>query len=225
MPAGGEILHDPQTGEPTGIIKDQALGLVSRVVPPPTPERTDSALARALAYAASLGLTATAHMSATWAELASYRRLERAGRLRLRVYLYPMLEDWRAIADTIRNAGQGDEWVRVAGGKEYMDGSAGSRTALFFEPYDDSAGYRGLMRNPEPEMRTWIGDADSAGLQVAIHAIGDRANAIVLAIYDSVARAHGPRDRIVWSMPSTCDRRTFRPLATCGSWRPCNRPT
>jgi predicted amidohydrolase YtcJ len=195
VPPGGEILHDPRTGEPTGIVKDQALGLVARVIPPPSPERTDSALARALAYAASLGLTATAHMSASWGELASYRRLERAGRLTLRVYLYPLLDDWRAIADTIRNADPSDAWVRVAGAKEYMDGSAGSRTALFFEPYDDSSGYRGLMRNPEQKMRTWIGDADSAGLQVAIHAIGDRANAIVLAIYDSVARAHGPRDR------------------------------
>lgn len=194
-PAGGEILHDPQTGEPTGIFKDQALGLVARAVSAPTPEQTDSALARALAYAASLGLTATAHMSASWGDLASYRRLEKAGRLTLRVYLYPSLKDWRAIADTIRNAGRDDAWVRVAGGKEYMDGSAGSRTALFFDAYDDSAGYRGLIRNPEQAMRTWIGNADSAGLQVAIHAIGDRANAILLAIYDSVATAHGARDR------------------------------
>jgi predicted amidohydrolase YtcJ len=194
-PVGGEILHDSRTGEPTGIFKDQALGLIARAVPPPTPERTDSALARALAYAASLGLTATAHMSAAWEELASYRRLERAGRLTLRAYLYLSLKDWRAIADTIRSTGRGDDWVRIAGGKEYMDGSAGSRTALFFDAYDDSTGYRGLMRNPERDLRTWIGDADSAGLQVAIHAIGDRANAIVLAIYDSVAKAHGRRDR------------------------------
>jgi predicted amidohydrolase YtcJ len=194
-PPGGEILRDPRTGEPTGIFKDQALGLVAQAVPPASPEETDSALARALTYAASLGLTATAHMSATWGEVASYRRLERAGRLTIRVYLYLPLDDWRAIVDTIRASGQGDAWVRIAGGKEYMDGSAGSRTALFFDAYDDSAGYRGLARNPEQEMRTWIGNADSAGLQVAIHAIGDRANAIVLAIFDSVAEAHGVRDR------------------------------
>jgi len=76
-----------------------------------------------------------------------------------------------------------------------MDGSAGSRTAYFVEPYSDSAGYRGLMQHSEEDMRRWIGNADSAGLQVAVHAIGDRANAILLAIYDSVAGAHGPRDR------------------------------
>src|SRR5437773_2345877 len=92
-------------------------------------------------------------------------------------------------------AGAGDPWVKIGGLKGFRDGSAGSRTALFFEPYADSGAYRGLMQNPEQDMRSWIGNADSAGLQVAVHAIGDRANAIILAIYDSVAKAHGPRDR------------------------------
>jgi predicted amidohydrolase YtcJ len=76
-----------------------------------------------------------------------------------------------------------------------MDGSAGARTAYFFDAYNDSAGYHGLLQNSEQDMRTWIGNADSAGLQIAVHAIGDRANAILLAIYDSVARVHGTRDR------------------------------
>src|SRR5439155_313556 len=84
---------------------------------------------------------------------------------------------------------------RIGGLKGYADGSAGSRTAYFFEPYADSAGYSGLMQNTPKDLATWIGSADSAGLQVAVHAIGDRANAIILDIYDSVTRAHGPRDR------------------------------
>lgn len=194
-PPGGEILHDARTGEPTGIFKDQAQDLIYRAVPAPTPEETDSALARAQVYAASLGVTATAHMSASWAELASYRRLANAGRMTMRVYLYLPLESWRAVADSIAGAGQGDEWVRIGGLKGYMDGSAGSRTAFFFDAYDDSAGYHGLLQHAEADMRTWIGGADSAGLQVAVHAIGDRANAILLAIYDSVTKAHGTRDR------------------------------
>ena len=194
-PAGGEILHDAGTGELTGIFKDQALSLIGRVVSAPTPQQTDSALARALAHAASLGLTAIAHMSASWDELASYRRLERAGRMTLRAYLYLPLTDWRAVAETIRASGPGDGRVRIAGLKEFMDGSAGSRTAFFYDAFDDSVGYHGLLRNAEPEMREWIGSADSAGLQVAVHAIGDRANAILLAIYDSVAKVHGARDR------------------------------
>jgi len=195
-PPGGEVLRDTRTGEPTGIFKDGALGVVGRAIPEPSPERRDSALARALAHAAPLGVTATAHMSASWADLASYRRLERAGRLTLRVALYLPLDSWRAVADTVRReAGADRQWVKIGGLKGYMDGSAGSRTAYFFEPYSDSAGYRGLLQHSEADMRRWIGNADSAGLQVAVHAIGDRANAILLSIYDSVARAHGPRDR------------------------------
>src|SRR6267143_2512431 len=194
-PSGGEILRDTRTAEPTGIFKDRALDLIGRVIPDPSPAQRDSALVRALAYAASLGVTATAHVSASWADLASYRRLERAGRLPVRAALYLPLDSWRAVAESVSRSNRGDDWVRIGGLKGYMDGSAGSRTAYFFEPYSDSAGYRGLLQHPEADMRSWIGSADSAGLQVAVHAIGDRANAILLSIYDSVAGAHGPRDR------------------------------
>jgi len=196
-PPGGEILRDARTGEPIGIFKDQALALIDRAIPPPSPERRDSALARALAHAASLGVTATGHMSASWEDLASYRRLEQAGRMTLRVALYLPLERWREVADTVRRSGQGggDDWVRIGGLKGYADGSAGSRTAYFFEPYADSAGYSGLMQNTPKDLATWIGSGDSAGLQVTVHAIGDRANAIILDIYDSVTKAHGARDR------------------------------
>jgi predicted amidohydrolase YtcJ len=193
-PPGGEILRD-RSGEPTGIFKDQALALIDRAVPEPSPERRDSALARALAHAASLGVTATGFMSASWADLASFRRLEQTGRLTMRAALYLPLEDWRAVAETVHRSGAGNDWVKIGGLKGYMDGSAGSRTAFFFEPYADSAGYYGLLQHPEKDMRTWIGNADSAGLHVTVHAIGDRANAILLDIYDSVARAHGLRDR------------------------------
>ena len=193
-PPGGEVVRDG-TGEPLGVFKDQAMDLVWRAFPQPSPEKRDSALARAMAHAASLGVTAAAHMSASWADFAAYRRMQQAGRMTLRVAVYLPLDQWRAVADTVTRAGQGDDWVRIGGVKGYMDGSAGSRTAYFFEPFSDSAGYSGLMQHTETEMRTWIGAADSAGLQVAVHAIGDRANALLLAIFDSVARAHGARDR------------------------------
>jgi len=193
-PVGGEIPRDAR-GEPIGIFKDNAEDLIGRAIPAPSPEQRDSALARALAFAASLGVTATGHMSASWADLASYKRLERAGRMTLRVSVYLPLEDWRTVADSVQQGGGVGDWVRIGGVKGYMDGSAGSRTAFFFDPFSDSAGYRGLMRQPESDMRAWVGAADSAGLQIAVHAIGDRANAIILAIYDSVARAHGARDR------------------------------
>ena len=193
-PVGGEVPRDAH-GDPIGIFKDNAEDLIGRAIPAPSAEQRDSALARALAHAASLGVTATGHMSASWADLASYKRLERAGRMTLRVALYLPIEDWRTVSDSVHRDGAGDDWVRIGGVKGYMDGSAGSRTAFFFEPFSDSAGYRGLMRQPESDMRSWVGAADSSGLQIAVHAIGDRANAMILAIYDSVARAHGARDR------------------------------
>jgi len=194
-PSGGEIQHDAKTGEPTGIFKDHALDLIGRAIPDRTPEQIDSALARAMVHAESLGITGTSFMSAPWEGLRSFRRLEKAGRLTIRAALYLPLTDWRAVAESIKAEGQGDAWVRIGGVKGYMDGSAGARTARFYEPYTDSAGYVGLFRSPPESLATWIASADSAGLQIAVHAIGDQANGVLLGIYDSVARMHGARDR------------------------------
>src|SRR2546428_10369709 len=87
--------------EPADILKNRALDLIEGVIPDPSPAQRDSALARALAHAASLGVTATSHMSASWDDLATYRRLERAGRLTMRAALYLPLDSWRAVAETV----------------------------------------------------------------------------------------------------------------------------
>src|SRR5690606_15379266 len=99
------------------------------------------------------------------------------------------------VADSVKANGPGDDWIRAAGVKGYVDGSLGSGTALFFEPYADEPSTFGLMVTPEDSLRRWISAADSAGLQVVVHAIGERANAVLLDIYENVARAHGARDR------------------------------
>src|SRR5690606_2192205 len=100
-----------------------------------------------------------------------------------------------AVADSVAANGPGDDWIRVAGVKGMVDGSLGSTTALFFDPYLDEPSSTGLFVTPEESLRTWIGAADSAGIQVVVHAIGDRADALLLDIFDSVAVDHGPRDR------------------------------
>ena len=192
---GGTIVRDPKTGEPTGVLKDEAMGPVYAALPANTPAQDDAALARALAFAASKGVTAVAAVSAGWNEVAAFKRARRSGTLTARVSLYPALADWRRVADTVAADGPGDDWIRVAGVKGFVDGSLGSTTALFFDPYQDEPGTSGLLVTPEDSLRSQIGRADSAGLQVAVHAIGERANALVLDIYDSVATAHGPRDR------------------------------
>ncbi len=192
--SGGTIVRTPG-GEPTGVLKDEAQTPVYAVIPTPSPSQADSAVARAMRWAASHGVTAVSDVSVPWFELAALRRARAAGTMTTRVAVYVPLEFWRAMADTVRAAGPGDDWLRVAGVKGYVDGSLGSTTALFFQPYRDAPGTSGLLVTPEDSLRARIGGADAAGLQVAVHAIGERANAIVVAVYDSVARAHGPRDR------------------------------
>jgi len=191
---GGVIVRDAG-GDPTGILKDNAHNPIQAVLPVSSPARDDAALARAMDYAVSHGVTAVSAVSSFWGEYAAVRRARAAGTLKIRVAMYDSLEDWRSVLDTLKANGAGDDWVRLAGVKGYMDGSLGSTTALFYEPYNDAPGTRGLLRFPEDSLRAWIGAADSAGLQIAMHAIGERANGLLLDIYDSVAQAHGARDR------------------------------
>ena len=192
--AGGTIVKS-DAGEPTGVLKDEAMGPVFAVIPAPTAEQVDSALARAMRFANSRGVVAVSAVSAPWAEVAAVKRARANGTLTLRLSLYPALADWRRVADTVRADGIGDDWIRVGGVKGFVDGSLGSTTALFFEPYLDDSTASGLLTTPLDSLAHWIGSADSAGLQVVVHAIGDRANALLLDIYDSVAAAHGARDR------------------------------
>lgn len=191
---GGTIVRNP-AGEPTGVLKDEAQSPVYAVIPTPSPAQSDAALRRAMAWAASKGVTTVADVSVPWYEVAALKRARGAGTLTTRVAVYVPLGDWRRMADTVRADGVGDDWLRVAGVKGYVDGSLGSTTALFYQPYSDAPRTYGLMVTPEDSLRAWIGAADSAGLQVAVHAIGERANGLLLDIYDSVGRAHGPRDR------------------------------
>ncbi len=192
---GGVIVRDPRTGEPTGVFKDEAMTPVESAVPAWTDQQRDAALNRALKHAAANGVTAFAHVDDTLADLGAYLRAKRAGTLTARAALYVPIRYWKQVADTVAAIGRGDDWVWIGGVKGYMDGSLGSTTAYFFQPYQDDPSTSGVLTTPEDSMRTWIGAADSAGLQVVVHAIGERANALLLQIFDSVAQAHGPRDR------------------------------
>jgi len=192
---GGEIVRDPRTGEPTGILKDNAQIPVYAAMPRPSEAQMDAALARAVAFAGSKGVTAVNYMSAWPYALGAFQRARAAGTLTVRTKMFFPIEQWRWVADTVAKVGPGDDWLRVDGVKGYMDGSLGSTTALLFEPYRDAPTTRGLETTPLDSIRRWVQSADSARLQVAVHAIGDRANALLLDAYDSVAAANGPRDR------------------------------
>ena len=191
---GGVIVRD-RNGEPAGVLKDEAMDYVYKVIPAPSPAQADSAVARASRFAASKGVTGVSAVSMLWEEMAALKRARAGGRLVTRVSGYVPLGRWREMAETLKVNGPGDGWLRLAGVKGYVDGSLGSRTALFFEPYEDDRNTRGLFVTPEDSLRKWIGGADSAGLQVVVHAIGERADAVLLDIFDSVTTAHGPKDR------------------------------
>ncbi len=192
---GGEIVRDPRTGEPTGVLKDNAMIPVYAAMPAPTEAQRDAALARAVAFAASKGVTAVNFMSAPPATLGAFQRARAAGTLTVRTKMFFPIESWQWVADTVAVIGPGDDWLRIDGVKGYMDGSLGSTTALLFEPYRDAPNTRGLETTPLDSIHRWVQAADSAGLQVAVHAIGDRANAMLLDVFDSVAMADGARDR------------------------------
>jgi len=195
-PPGGLIVRDA-AGEPTGILKESAMGLVSRVVPDPSFEEKLAAAKAATGYAASLGVTSVHDLSAG-DDVGVYQTLLQRGQLKTRIYAVSPLPGWERIARTGVRAGFGGDMLRIGGLKGFSDGSLGSTTALFFDPYNDAPGTRGLpaaQMLPEGAMLERVRSADRAGLQVMIHAIGDRANDQVLSIFEQVTRENGPRDR------------------------------
>jgi predicted amidohydrolase YtcJ len=191
--AGGTIVRDA-TGEPTGVLKDNAMALVDAVVPAPSEALTDRALDAAMRYVAERGVT-TVHNMGSWADLAAFERAHRAGRLRTRVYAAVPLSTWERLRDTVAARGRGDAWLRIGALKGFVDGSLGSHTAAFLEPFTDAPGDVGLLINSPEELYAWTRGADSAGLHVLVHAIGDRAIRLQLDIFDRVTRERGPRDR------------------------------
>jgi len=190
---GGEIVRGPGR-EPTGILKDNAQALVDRIVPGLTPEQQDRALDAAMRYVAERGVTSVDHMGG-WGDLRAFRRAHAAGRLRTRISAAVSLDDWARLRDTVAARGRGDEWLRIGGLKGFVDGSLGSHTAAMHQPFSDAPRDSGLLVSPPDSLYAWTSAADRAGLQVMVHAIGDRANTLILDLFERVARENGARDR------------------------------
>ncbi len=193
-PAGGTIVRDA-SGEPTGILKDNAAEFVFRVVPEASREMNLRAARAALAEAARVGVTTIQDNSAVDA-LPTYQQLRAQRELTARIYV------WRYAAASLApllatgvRTGLGDEWIRVGALKILSDGSIGSATAALFEPFVSNPASRGLLLHTPEELQRLIGEADAAGFQLAVHAIGDRANSLVLDAFERAAAADGPRDR------------------------------
>jgi predicted amidohydrolase YtcJ len=196
-PPGGEIVRDAR-GEPTGVLKDAAMAAVYRVIPQPDAAQIEEALRAAMRYAAENGVTSVQDMSASPEVFAAYQRLLERGELTVRVSGHQPLSEWKRLAGVGVRAGFGNEKLKIGALKGFADGSLGSTTALFFEPYTDAPHTRGLPSDemiPESRMLENIVGADAAGLQVAVHAIGDQANQTVLKMFAEAERRNGARDR------------------------------
>lgn len=190
---GGTVGRDGRGGL-TGIFKDNAMDLISVKIPSAPDEEIDRALVAAMHYFASNGITSVHAVDAgSYAD--AIARIRSRGQLITRVYVMHTLSSWKALKEQIDSEGQGDKWVRTGGVKGFVDGSLGSHTAAFIDPYSDLVTDSGLFVNSEEELREWIFNSDSAGLQVVIHAIGDRAINFLLNTYEEVAIENGERDR------------------------------
>lgn len=190
---GGLIVRDA-AGNPAGVFKDAAMSYINRVVPDPSfDERSDAAIA-ATEHAASLGVTSVTDVSAG-TDIGVYQQLMRQGKLKTRIYGCSTLADYKRWERTGVRSAFGDAMLRVGCLKGFADGSLGSTTAWLFEPYLDDPKSTGLPSDEIAKMPELVLAADKAGLQVNIHAIGDKANATVLDIYERTAAADGPRDR------------------------------
>lgn len=198
-PPGGTIVRD-SAGEPTGVLKDAAMAPVWAAMPAPSIEERVAAARAGLAEAARLGVTSFCDMSGgdAYDDFRAYQRLERAGRLTARVYLFTPIAEYRRLVAANVERGFGGERLRIGGLKGFADGSLGSGTAAFAEPFSDDPKNRGLMMAEvsNGSMKNWVADADAHELQVAIHAIGDRANDEILKIYESIPHGAERRFRI-----------------------------
>ncbi len=199
-PSGGVIYRDPKTNQPTGLLRDNAMELVDKLVPPPSEDEVASGVAAALAEIRKNGITSAADMDgsdgATRRQLFRlYQRMSRAGQLTCRVELRWPIAEWEQLARMAVEADFGNDYLRVGGVKGFMDGSLGSSTAKMFEPYVNEPGSTGVFVTPRERMRALVDQADRAGLSVCVHAIGDEANATLLDIFTEVEKMNPRRDR------------------------------
>jgi predicted amidohydrolase YtcJ len=192
-PPGGLIVRETTTNQPTGVLKDEARSLVSMIIPGKSNETLDKALKMAMEHAASLGVTQV-HDMCSWEDLQTFERNRSS--LTLRIYALPWYTNWRQLIELNKEKGPGNDWLRWSGMKAMMDGSLGSRTAWMHDPYLDDPSTKGLLVMADTlEFRKIMREVDRAGIQLAVHAIGTKANEWILDAFVDIEKENGYRDR------------------------------
>jgi len=195
-PAGGVIVKDTETGEPTGILKDNAMDLVFDIIPNKSIEENIEATLRSLEEAKKLGITSVHDITQT-EELEAYNEVENMGELTCRIYSILPIETFDEIVRTGITAGNDDGLIKRGGLKAYADGSLGASTAWFFETYVQDATTFGLPMDivTNGNLEKWSIEADRNRLQLCVHAIGDRANSYMLDLYERIIKNNSPWER------------------------------
>ncbi len=195
-PDGGLIVKDPKTGEPTGVLKDNAMEILTKHIPDATEEENYDALLAALNEAKRLGVTSIQDMSYLDA-LTVYERTKNEGILTCRIFSRWAIADYKYLVKKNIKAGYGDNLIRMGSLKGFADGSLGSSTAWFFEKYVQDTTTSGLAMDiiTDGSMEKWCMDADKNGLQICVHAIGDKANSYMLDLYAKIIKENPKWDR------------------------------
>jgi predicted amidohydrolase YtcJ len=205
-PPGAHIERDAITGEPTGMLEeDAAMNLVYQRIPPYSEAKRLRAFGLVIDEASQIGVTSVQDNSVMslpdddnfgWQNFLVMQRMQREGQLKVRItewlpFSFPLarLEEMRRVGGTT------DSWLKTGALKALLDGSLGSRTAAMLAPYSDDPTKTGILRLDPVETTRMAIDRDSAGFQIAFHAIGDRANRIALDVFAAALKANGPRDR------------------------------
>ncbi|XP_076896659.1 protein LONG AFTER FAR-RED 3-like isoform X2 [Bidens hawaiensis] len=204
-PVGGTISRN-EHGEPTGLMIDAAMTVILSCIPDVSVEERRQALDRASRHALMRGVTTVvdvgryfpgAPVEHSWEDFADvYKWADLSGRMMVRVCLFFSMSTWARLADMVQTTGRRvSQWIFLGGVKAFADGSLGSNSALFHNPYADESWNLGLQVTDIESLYNMTVQSDKSGLQVAIHAIGDKANDLVLDMYKSVASTNGKRDR------------------------------
>ena len=185
-PAGGAVIREA-SGSLTGLLKDAAMDVVTRAIPPLSADGLLVRARAALRHAAELGVTSIQDMTASAEEFSVYEALLASGELTARISSMQNYDGEHAVGS------RKSDWLARGGRKFFSDGSMGSSTAAFFEAYSDDASNSGLLMHDPGELERLIVDTDAHGIQPVVHAIGDRANALVLDILERLHARRGGR--------------------------------
>ncbi|PVH37493.1 hypothetical protein PAHAL_5G017200 [Panicum hallii] len=204
-PIGGAIMRTAE-GEPTGLLVDTAMVLMFDVIEKVSTHERREALLRASRHALMRGVTTVVDVGnyfpgvsaeKTWQDFSDvYEWAHSMQKMMIRVCLFFPMPTWARVSDLIGKNGRSlSQWIHLGGVKAFLDGSLGSSSALFHEPYEGDPGNYGLQVTDMDSLLNRTSESDKSGLQVAIHAIGDKANDMLLDMVDKVVDLNGVRDR------------------------------